>query len=642
MATPGEIPKEFINAVGNYVANFKCVAFVYKKIIELTWTKKDSETIADYMKRVKCGHFKSDHKKTADEYRMKWMNVKGRKEKLQHTKLDKLDVSILSDLLPEICYEKILRPGTDEWKNIINDESRVEFWLERLKVFRNDVSHDYAKTSKNLFMDDIRISVNKSLEIFCKLYGKDSKIRNDLISTVEQEFDIIIKNVTKDQNAIVIYCRDRLINDCAKEAEKKEQILIPLPGMINNYANLRDVLHTVRLSIERESEPTNGIDEDSTSVEYFQADKLFENAKKQFIVITGIPGSGKSTLMLALNHKLIVETAYTFNIIIFIECRMTHCNDLGELLQMTYNEYLGRVHKYDVMKALQQVETVAFIIDGYDEVNKNSKALVDQVLHLCEPKSNWRCLISGRKHATKDVEVLLSKRNFSYDTVSILPISNTREQEEFLRRFDKSDECVNAFRKLGRYVKEAFVSPILLLMFKLIVTFIDPNNLRNELDVYDAFIRWAEEQIRFKLLDYRCPADTWDIAEDILTKLSDVSLELYQKQIFYLPNKEFKKLEAECKKLCVVDVVFEDLISCIIAPEHKAHSHGETNYQFPHLSIQEHMVVRTTMRRLKERSAGDAGETVLAPLLPSISCEHLKTSLGIDIDLANQDTDLER
>ena len=352
--------------------------------------------------------------------------------------------------------------------------------------------------------------------------------------------------------------------------------------------------------------------------------------------------------MRALYHKLIAVDGYKSDFILFIECRSSFDN-LENLLATNFSTL--RSHPKDlVLDALKLMTDVMVLVDGYDEINPKTRKLVEEAIDYCKGLG-WKCIISGRKHATNDIEKILEHMGVPFDPVTIDPIVDNVHKEEFITKYakgitknnaDKVAQIIREFNNLEDHVKDNLDSPIQLVLFCLCMIRSPELKITNVLDIYEAYQNHGRDQMEMKLqnLDIQ---DSENITEQILLRLSILCLMLFKHHEYVISLEQFRTLESECKALLPagVNIAIKALLSYLIYPEHSVYSHKAHSYQFAHASIQEYFAMTEVVRRLEERVANVSSTRSLEeiPSGAAVTKEDIAEALGFTYE-RDEDGDL--
>ena len=136
-----------------------------------------------------------------------------------------------------------------------------------------------------------------------------------------------------------------------------------------------------------------------------------------------------------------------------------------------YSKTLGKIEITDAEDACVNLNKL-IIIDGMDEVNDKSRALVNQLISLYGRQTEFSTfVVSCRPHAVSTVSGHCSRNNIPFYTCKILTIEELDHQIDFLNKYKRTvpatveGNVLAAFKNLNEEVRKHFITPIHLALF---------------------------------------------------------------------------------------------------------------------------------------------------------------------------------
>ena len=190
---------------------------------------------------------------------------------------------------------------------------------------------------------------------------------------------------------------------------------------------------------------------------------------KNIIFLQGESGSGKTTLLRAIQEDILrkeeekqFEGSKAFEIPSLIACRNSSYRTMTEFLGKELSKIAERVNGNDLIETAVGKMNSLLLVDGLDEINDDSKVLIEDVIMFLKNHTNAKCIFTSRPHAVKKFQNQLDKEGLPYQTLKIEQIRTKEEQLKFLKI-----ACQN-----GRKIAEAYEkvnlelqSPVLLAIY---------------------------------------------------------------------------------------------------------------------------------------------------------------------------------
>ena len=167
----------------------------------------------------------------------------------------------------------------------------------------------------------------------------------------------------------------------------------------------------------------------------------FESPSNRIVFIQGQSGAGKSTLLREIQIDILQNIgkprkfsgSEEFQIPFLFTCRTLSCRTLSKLVSSTFPCAASKLVVDDLIRdAIGQMKCL-FLIDGLDEINDDSKALVEgEILVFLKNHVDAICILTSRPHSVKSFKNKLKEEGFCYQTLNIEEINSKEEQKEFL------------------------------------------------------------------------------------------------------------------------------------------------------------------------------------------------------------------
>ncbi|XP_042231214.1 uncharacterized protein LOC121872488 [Homarus americanus] len=254
--------------------------------------------------------------------------------------------------------------------------------LKAVKDFRNEVLHGELAVSPEDYKN--KTELRKLLK---DVYSEGK----DVFNIDQDEVDNRVKTIDEGIN----YIRDNLLdpediisynNDIIEQSGKQE--LVELFGRRTNVNPVSFIAGTdffldigtvfTRIQVKRERGTA------AQDIPYEDILKLAIDKGKRIILIEGVAGVGKTTFLIKLlsdwkADKSTIQGLTNFLLVFHVECRNQHIRSFSQLVQSQMPDTAKKCRGGDMIKCVQHFK-VLVLVDGLDELNTASKALVQDVL----------------------------------------------------------------------------------------------------------------------------------------------------------------------------------------------------------------------------------------------------------------------
>ena len=303
-----------------------------------------------------------------------------------------LDVTFLCQLLPAVC-DGITEMGSPEWKN--NDDTKLECQLSKLAQLRNDVMHapEGMAMDQNLSTEVETITL-KLLDNAGLKYLKGA----DVIKKAKDKVKDLIEDV-----------RVTVLTDREKESFQYQKLIIKegIPELrervkassasCSSYLQYITNFYCLQLTCEEQVKgKMSEITIPCTDIFKFSAEK-----NVRILLIEGPSGSGKSFLMREIQADLLQKGnkrrftgSDSFQTPFLFACKTLTSKTLLDLVSQTFPISALKLKKTHLVGSALFWMKCIFLIDGLDELNYNSRDLVEQIIVYSQNNKEAMCVFT--------------------------------------------------------------------------------------------------------------------------------------------------------------------------------------------------------------------------------------------------------
>ena len=517
-------------------------------------------------------------------------------KKLEVTDSSNFDVTFLYSLISIVC-EKIEFLGTKEHSAKLKDPDSLEFLLKKVKDIRNKFVHEDAATLPSDIFDEVNQNLEKLLTKAAGEFGKDPQTLSDAIAELDKEI-LFIGKKTYSSGWLSVFIKQKIYKRGVSELKETWMNMsetLPVPLMQDKKFTRKQVYSQLKMTVP-DANSTNKVRE-------VKLDELVDSRLSQFALIKGPPGAGKTVLSKHL-MDLHLEKAQEMNkdVLLHVSCRTANQGTIGSLLKESLSKTLCFTEEKDVVDVAPQL-SITFIIDGYDEANKDFKKLLKGIFSKKCP--NWSFLISSRPQACEELQKELRKQDISpIEVVSLQPLSSTNEKWEFIKKFMNAhpiegvdESCLD---NLSDKAVDMLSSPVLMCLFYALLARgkVEAPTLNNEGTFFSAVLEEIKEDM-IRRIEECCEADKNPrlTAVKVLNLVSKLSLEVFSSGSYLiLPDKYdafMSEIESRGEIKHFHDIDFTSVLSCILSRDEKGCNH------FWHTSMQEFLAARFIILKIE-------------------------------------------
>ncbi|XP_047737832.1 uncharacterized protein LOC125178346, partial [Hyalella azteca] len=573
---PGSMETIYRSVVGNLHLSPKIMRFVLSKECQ---DKRDDETYRQYMDRLRTEagqeHFTNKEWKQAFSFNAKTF------ETVKNS--DEQDVTAIHCLLKNL-YTKVSKVGRKDHAELLKKLTDVKDWrntaFHNLQAVHNDSNFSDLKAALVDLIDEAgRFYSLPPVEIDAKKWELENESMNLVALNKESIYYWCSRLLMSGKEAVRHLWEERLSSE--------ELLLNSNPIKVKRL----DVFHAPQIK-------TGPCDEEKV-LPYIKIFETFE----EILVVTGVAGAGKTTLVKNIVLQFINppqgvdDYLSSFDQFIFFECRDRTTEKLSDIIKDHFNDLCNELgHQVHVLDAILRLR-VLFIIDGFDEVNKNSLKVVNEILKKTW-RRNCRVLITTRPHVVeKKLAPLLRRCDVSSTQYEILPLKKLADQLVFLRRYEAAlsgdtptGEMTRSFESLSEDVRSQFLEPINLVHFCEMHKHLpeEISTWRSPGDVAPSKLRLYRKLISAKLVDW-IDEDLDVLVDDMFALVGAEALELLRDNVVTFSETEFGAIKRRCQVKLKGDDKFDpEVVLSVVLKEHKPLGlNRSSSYQFKHKSEQE-------------------------------------------------------
>ena len=563
--------------------------------------KDVDQTIREYLQNEKEKHEKevSNKKKKST-----WFGTHSKKF-LNKTYTD-LDTTNLLEIIPRVT----------EIRQENKDPNYQSLWdsIREIKNIRNDVVHvDNNATYSDQTITRISAMVT---EIVDKL-GKLFVIGAVEVDSIKEKFHNEIKRIQDSQqtNEDNIKCEiaQRVINENSNKWAPMviESMQFETLQFGNELVSRSDIFYETDFEIILVSRHYDADGPESQEHKTFVCTDILSMENNTNIdIIEGDPGSGKSTFLRMMSIEFckkqsnsIFKSIASYPMMILINCRdKENIGSFWQFFEAHYTETTLIFPEKWVVLALREMKMI-IAIDGLDEADETSNALVRDVIHSFAGSETVRFLITTRPGFSKSVVEQFDKKAIKYRVLNIKPIVNIDDQEKFIIRVIKQmptinvEDIIKTFRTKHDELNSHFLRPIGLILFVMLFQHFPEKieKLTHELSLLQLSFELHSENMTKRMSDALC--NSAQCSRAVLKLLGQKSLQLIQNKSYEIDHETFKGLTDECYEM-EKNIPIESVISCVLMKRKCAQNTIKVIYDFSHRSQQEYFASKVLTEKL--------------------------------------------
>ena len=592
--------------------------FVHRDDTDPEWSEKVDKAINDFVQNEgrerPNGWYEKNHMKYQKSYK-------------------ELDTTNLMEIITKVTHIK------HDNKN----SSYLQLFqkLKELKDFRNIVVHEMEVAFSEAKIDHIYDKVNAVLDELANLFDLKS---NELVF-MKQEFEMAIEKIKDKDNQqantdkLIHQIQQSLINEIPPrfwEIVQETMTTLTLP-LSDTQISLSDIFHESDFEVKPvHSKGSTGYRNSFPCTDIFSEKDVFA-----IDIIEGDPGSGKSVFL----KKVCIEFCENKNISIFksfsrfqlmfhFNCRERfNASNFYQYFTDTYRATAENFPEVWVIRALRALKII-IAIDGLDECNEESEALVHDIIRNFSDSKTVKFLITTRPGFSKRVVEQFKSKATKYRVLNIKPMQDITEKQQFIKRVIKQmpevneNDILNTFKNKQRELHSHFVRPIGLMLFVILFRYFPHKieNLSHELGLmqltFDAILQNMTERMP-KVVNSSIRAYL------IMEMSCRYSLQWFQNKTYEIKQENFQALEREIfldlgfAKDGKVEVSVAAVISCVFLQQ-KCTTGTSAIYDYFHRSQQEYLASKALTEKLMKTHSGTLLEILSGLTREDVNREDLK------------------
>ncbi|KAK3891454.1 hypothetical protein Pcinc_004657 [Petrolisthes cinctipes] len=576
--------------------------------------KDPSQNLRDYLNEIGL----------ADKYKI--FNKDQKEQILSNPGCQYFDISLLFKVIKVACDNNMA--DIESWNN--KTVSKLEPLLTQLKNERNCLYHNLPKMTHNEFtykFERLRKLFRMIVEMTSLRFYLSQETRKKHLRELHIEVNCVWNHLLTPQeirNLDKKISLKKLKQGGAEELKKEFSIqnhVELLPFNINSDVKLDLLSIFSKMLITYSKDPEGDVIIDHKNIlkitncttnDYFAS----------FLLVTGGSGCGKSTLVKWLKlmwakSNLTVPGLAEYNLVLYLECRNHHIDSLSKLLKDHLpNTYSSMEHC--ILCYIRQLK-VLFLLDGLDELNKDSRKVIEELLHFSRT-SPHTILCTSRPEKTREFLLTAVLNEYQKHEMQIIGVP-PEEQGLLVERYhtqlvsagkskQSTEDLVNYVNK-SCHCKEFYKFPQNLVNLVYLWAY-QPEQINQVTTATELYVK-INELLKLKLcqrLLSRDPdADIDDLKkaiEDFWRFLCQEALEAHNCKDIILHSHSVNRLKTQCKNngLDFRDVAATFLVYKTI----KGKEDREQQLSFPHNDNHDFCVAQgllldvTTKSRICQRS----------------------------------------
>ncbi|KAF2357376.1 P-loop containing nucleoside triphosphate hydrolase [Trinorchestia longiramus] len=499
-----------------------------------------------------------------------------------------------------------------------HDDSSTECLLWKLKEFRNLVSHKIktSSISEEIFIQGEEILLKFFKVLDCNKFSVDEKILDEERQNLKRLFEGVVDTDAERQS---IEQQIVFKTEAFNESQSYWRVYCTSESVpfTEHVIKSEKVFHPMEIYV-REENLTEGL---SVKESYEHMLMRVNDDERRATVLIGEAGSGKTTVVknIVLQFLEIIDAEIDFvrelHLLLFLECRDRTTYSLEKAMMNNFPKACRKIST-DVKEAVECFRFLGnlIIIDGYDEVNDASSAVITEVLQLMKSMSFCQLLFTTRPHRASHLKELLKSNGVLYKTFELVPLSEEEDQLKFLERYEENisstapvfQGMAERFRSLLPEVKQFFIYPMNLVLFYFLYLHSRGTISRWETpnDVIEQMLLLYEKCIARKLVS-RSLVNLDSFIREALEEIYQFAFRCITEDKIMLSAEEFKpiqiRLEDKFKEWQLQEKLDTSVITSVVfLTKTVPNPDCPTVYQFFHKGIQEIMAARTFVKLMKE------------------------------------------
>lgn len=528
------------------------------------------------------------------------------------------DVTLIYHLLQLTCG---LSEDESVWTSEDLHNPTLEHTLYKVKALRNIIAHENLSLSQQ----DLNHKLTELEQIYHTIYdlagvksGQPLKNVDQLKAKVTQNMASLHQQIREQLDPAEYRLLQKEIQHCIGqlkaevEVKAKEELYIkceplcevqPAPWLLIPGLSAKPSVLYTKITLKRESTLSTQVMMDMPEQEVQSEDILHvkqpNGTLAPVIIVTANGGMGKSTLLRYIleawmTNRATIKDLDRYKIILYAELRYHHIRSFDDLLQnLLINTQRETAIDKDQLRSIILDLPTLILLDGFDEHNKASRQLINEVLHL--PSISVRVIITTRPSHTVELNRLIhvkSTINIVIEGIheghhqdfvkKLVGVLSPRDQQIF------QGNIVQQLPRLRQELGEHLNSPLILSL--LVVTFVKCPAKINALTTNTRLLEEFTYLINEKLVD-RLQLKGIEDAEykcsQFIVEYKRVAFNTYKNREFELNEETKIKLIHSCTALGLPpDDVLSSWFTLTVSRDDAMHL-GKS-VKFFHPIVQEH------------------------------------------------------
>ena len=522
-----------------------------------------------------------------------------------------LDPTNLLEIIPRVTEIKENNPDVNYqilWKSI-----------REIKKIRNDVMHINHSTYSEDTLTSISDKVNDIVDKLETNFHIDS---NEVVS-IKEKYKKKIEDIKDSQSANEDKIKCTIIQRVTEENVRNWAPVVMKSVEFDNLPfsdtelPIDGIFHAPDLEVLSNHNIPGARDPQQHQI-FPCTDILSMMTGTNVDIIEGDPGSGKSTLLKMLCFEFCKESKgaifkliESYPMFMLINCRdKVNINSVEKYFEKHYRKISRDFPEKFVIAALRDMKMI-IAIDGLDEANEVSTALVRDLIHHFADSKTARFLITTRPGFSKKVTEQLGK-TIQYRLLNIKPINNFADQEKFICRVIKHipkkfqidvENIIKIFRAKHAELNPHFHHPLGLMTFiTLFIYFHEKiDKLNHQHGLMQLIFNMHLENMAQRIPD--AITNSSQCCRGVMEILGKISMLLIQNSTYEIDQETFDSLTDKCyEKYDHIPV--ESILSCVLLKRKGAKTTLTNIYDYFHHSQQEYFASKVLTNELVKTRSG--------------------------------------
>ncbi|XP_045583761.2 uncharacterized protein [Procambarus clarkii] len=558
------------------------------------------------------------------------------------------DVSLLFQSIKLACKD-VAEFSDPKW---FTESSEMEYYVTAIKNMRNNALHgklaisdeELLKQTNNLL--DFLINCLKASG---ERYGRDEAEVNLEIKQVEDDLDNIKHEILGEED-LIKYCSDKIkqlmIENSSKRLEEVFQNIVYINPVSFITDNLWLEVDKIFVDIEVKHGKRRG---EGEHIDYRELLKLVQSpvappsmsaasqqpspalhptvsaasqqqglsARPQILLVEGVAGSGKTTLVTMVTQDWIkkdqgkIKGLDNYELMLWVQCRNSIVHSYLDLLDRLMPDVSLKFR--NLLPRLMKLCKLLIVVDGLDEINENSRKLVNSLLQEFKNASHTTFICTSRPEKLemfkntipREYEVTIAElRGILKDRI----LEFLRLNHQVIKKMTKSERSTEQLVKVVEKLK-GLQEHLSLPMNLILLVYIwdqapEEQNMTTitQTELYNKIHRLCLSKLLERLANHpQTNAMSKDDLEDgiqgILKVIYRISLESLSRDQLILENEIIKQVKLTCKNEGLPQ---EELLSAFLSLKPIWTWEGvQERYSAPHKGIQDYYSAEHIVANIK-------------------------------------------